>query len=272
MVLVPVCFGGNSGIIEFVVLEEDIPPLLPVGFLERLGALIDIPLGTISVKTLDATEPMSTLAPGHRALEIVLSQNSEFEVNSESLRHWTGVTLVHFRRKSANHKHRNSRLMFSSYSVHGGSGVQTPTHHHVPQRPPTMPFPFFGMFNRGHHQVSRVLGLIGDFHIAVGSSSTLLDCIKMSGRLERESTKGAFVGEKKEHDHQSAISVPSREAEVLGESPRVIHSLSDLWHASLRRLARSTKKGSSLDIVPFALKCRKLPSLLDSEGSAEIHP
>ena len=37
VVLVPVCFGGRCGV-EFVVLSQDLPPLLPKGILEKPGS------------------------------------------------------------------------------------------------------------------------------------------------------------------------------------------------------------------------------------------
>ena len=48
----PVCFGDKFGVIEFVVLGQFFPPLLPIGPLEKMGALIDVPAGTIFLKTL----------------------------------------------------------------------------------------------------------------------------------------------------------------------------------------------------------------------------
>ena len=35
VVFVPVCFGGRSCVIEFLVLGQDIPPWLPIGLCEK---------------------------------------------------------------------------------------------------------------------------------------------------------------------------------------------------------------------------------------------
>ncbi|CAK8987745.1 unnamed protein product [Durusdinium trenchii] len=43
VVLVPISLGGFPGVLEFTVLEGGIPPLLSVGFLEFLEAVIDLP-------------------------------------------------------------------------------------------------------------------------------------------------------------------------------------------------------------------------------------
>ena len=45
--LVPISPGGTPGILEMTVLEERIPPLLSVGFLDFLGVRISLPENTV---------------------------------------------------------------------------------------------------------------------------------------------------------------------------------------------------------------------------------
>ena len=57
VVLMPMGIGGRNGILEFLALEQDVPPRLPVGFLEILGPgsiwwlIISSSIGWISEST-----------------------------------------------------------------------------------------------------------------------------------------------------------------------------------------------------------------------------
>ncbi|CAK0886145.1 unnamed protein product, partial [Prorocentrum cordatum] len=51
--VVPISIGGKSGTIEFVVTKEDLPPLLPGGFLEQFGAVLDYEKELLILKKLD---------------------------------------------------------------------------------------------------------------------------------------------------------------------------------------------------------------------------
>ena len=42
VVYVPVCLAGCNGIINFTVVEQDVPPLLPVGVMRKLQASLDL--------------------------------------------------------------------------------------------------------------------------------------------------------------------------------------------------------------------------------------
>ena len=69
--LIPICPGGVPGVLEFTVLENDVPPLLSVGFLEFLGAEISLVSNTISFTELGVEVPMQRLSTGHRTIPLV---------------------------------------------------------------------------------------------------------------------------------------------------------------------------------------------------------
>ena len=57
VVLVPISLGGFPGVLEFTVLEGGIPPLLSVGFLEFLEAVIDLPHDRVSLPEARSRPP-----------------------------------------------------------------------------------------------------------------------------------------------------------------------------------------------------------------------
>ena len=52
------------------VLKEDVPPLLPVGFQEMLGAKIDLDRNQIELKGLGVKADMRRLPTGHRTMRM----------------------------------------------------------------------------------------------------------------------------------------------------------------------------------------------------------
>lgn len=68
--LVPVSFGGQAGTLKMTVLEADIPPLLSIGFLEFLGAKIDLQKNTVFFERLGAELSMKRLPSGHRTVPL----------------------------------------------------------------------------------------------------------------------------------------------------------------------------------------------------------
>ena len=68
--LVPLFLGGAPGVLEMTVLEGSVPPLLSVGFLDFLGATLDLPQNLLHLKQFDQTISMNRLPSGHRTIEL----------------------------------------------------------------------------------------------------------------------------------------------------------------------------------------------------------
>ena len=88
--LVPVSFGGFSGVLQMVVLSADVPPLLSIGFLTFLGALIDLPKNQVVFSKFGLQVPMTVLPSGHRTVPLVEWKGGTFEV-PEQLRRRYGL-------------------------------------------------------------------------------------------------------------------------------------------------------------------------------------
>eukprot|EP00959_Pyramimonas_sp_CCMP1952_P322505 6748791-Pyramimonas_sp.AAC.1 len=58
------------GVIELDVLKEDVPPLLPVGFQEMLGARIDLSTNQIELERLGVKADVRRLPTGHRTMRL----------------------------------------------------------------------------------------------------------------------------------------------------------------------------------------------------------
>ena len=71
VVLIPIVFQGNPGVLEMTVIEEPIPPLLSVGFLEFLGVIIDLPKNEIRSQKLQCSLPLTKLPSGHRTMQML---------------------------------------------------------------------------------------------------------------------------------------------------------------------------------------------------------
>ncbi|CAK0825015.1 unnamed protein product, partial [Prorocentrum cordatum] len=68
--VVPISIGGKSGTVEFVVTEEDLPPLLPGGFLEQFGAVLDYEKDLLLLKKLDCETEPHRIGKNHRGIYI----------------------------------------------------------------------------------------------------------------------------------------------------------------------------------------------------------
>ncbi|CAK0789973.1 unnamed protein product, partial [Prorocentrum cordatum] len=68
--VVPISIGGKSGTIEFVVTKEDLPPLLPGGFLEQFGAVLDYEKELLILKKLDCETELHRIGKNHRGIYI----------------------------------------------------------------------------------------------------------------------------------------------------------------------------------------------------------
>ena len=78
--LVPISPGGVPGVIQFLVIDGEIPPLLSVGLLEHLGASLDLNTNEVSFKKIGVDMRMTNLPSGHRAIPLVQWQGGPFPV------------------------------------------------------------------------------------------------------------------------------------------------------------------------------------------------
>ena len=69
--LVPVSPGGIPGVLEFTILESEVPPLLSVGFLEYLGAEISLVTNLIRFTKIEVELLMNRLSTGHRTISLI---------------------------------------------------------------------------------------------------------------------------------------------------------------------------------------------------------
>ena len=69
--LVPVSPGGVPGVLEFTILESEVPPLLSVGFLEFLGAEISLVSNLIRFTKIEVELLMNRLSTGHRTISLI---------------------------------------------------------------------------------------------------------------------------------------------------------------------------------------------------------
>ncbi|CAE7706250.1 hypothetical protein AK812_SmicGene40395 [Symbiodinium microadriaticum] len=62
--LVPISPGGVPGVIQFLVIEQNIPPLLSVGLLEHLGMAMDLTTNMVNFQTIGVDMKMVNLPSG----------------------------------------------------------------------------------------------------------------------------------------------------------------------------------------------------------------
>eukprot|EP00439_Symbiodinium_sp_Y106_P037017 s2656_g4.t1 len=78
--LVPISPGGVPGVIQFLVIDGEVPPLLSVGLLEHLGANMDLTTNEVRLKNIDVNLKMVSLPSGHRAIQLVEWTGGDFPV------------------------------------------------------------------------------------------------------------------------------------------------------------------------------------------------
>ncbi|CAE7403523.1 unnamed protein product, partial [Symbiodinium necroappetens] len=78
--LVPISPGGVPGVIQFLVIEQNIPPLLSVGLLEHLGTAMDLTTNMVNFQTIGVDMKMVNLPSGHRAVPLVEWPGGDFPV------------------------------------------------------------------------------------------------------------------------------------------------------------------------------------------------
>ena len=82
-VLVPVSPGGAPGVINFLVIQSNVPPLLSVGLLEHLGASFDLVTNQICFEKIGVRLRMGVQASGHRTIPLVQWSGGHFPVPEE---------------------------------------------------------------------------------------------------------------------------------------------------------------------------------------------
>ena len=88
LVLLPVALGGTPGLLEFTVVEEDVPMLLSVQVMEEMGAIMDLNSNQLQLKKLDVTVEMRRASSGHRLVSLMTWSGGKFPVPTEvSRRH-----------------------------------------------------------------------------------------------------------------------------------------------------------------------------------------
>ena len=83
-VLVPISFGGVPGTVHFVVIGENVPPLLSVGLLEHLGATMCLTTNTVEFKKIGVKQAMRKETSGHRTIPLVEWGGGFFPVPDEA--------------------------------------------------------------------------------------------------------------------------------------------------------------------------------------------
>ena len=82
-VLVPISPGGAPGVINFLVIQSNVPPLLSVGLLEHLGASFDLVTNQISFEKIGVRLRMGVQDFGHRTIPLVQWSGGHFPVPEE---------------------------------------------------------------------------------------------------------------------------------------------------------------------------------------------
>ena len=81
--LVPISPGGVPGVINFLVIQSNVPPLLSVGLLEHLGASFDLVTNQINFDKIGVKLRMGVQASGHRTIPLVQWSGGHFPVPVE---------------------------------------------------------------------------------------------------------------------------------------------------------------------------------------------
>ena len=78
--LVPTSIKGQTRVVQFIILKEDVPPLLPVGLLDMLDAEVRLRKNELELKELGVVTEMLRLPDGHRSTSIAdpLEAGAEF--------------------------------------------------------------------------------------------------------------------------------------------------------------------------------------------------
>ena len=79
-VLVPISLGGIPDLVQFAVIENNVPPLLSVGLLEHLGAQMDLVTNRVHFRRIGVDMKMTNLLTKHRAIPLVQWTGDQFPI------------------------------------------------------------------------------------------------------------------------------------------------------------------------------------------------
>ena len=68
--MMPTMIDGLPGVLQYTVVEEDIPGLLPLSFQEKQGAMINLRTNKLHLPRLRAVVPMHRTPGGHRTIDV----------------------------------------------------------------------------------------------------------------------------------------------------------------------------------------------------------
>ena len=70
--MMPTMIDGLSGVLQYTVVKEDIPGLLPLSFQEKQGAMINLRTNKLHLPHLRAVVPMHRTQGGHRTIDVTM--------------------------------------------------------------------------------------------------------------------------------------------------------------------------------------------------------
>ena len=99
-VLVPISPGGVPGVINFLVIQSNVPPLLSVGLLEHLGASFDLVSNHVRFEKIGVQLRMGVQTSGHRTIPLVQWTGGHFPV-PDAVKQEYGLSDTAFDKDSA---------------------------------------------------------------------------------------------------------------------------------------------------------------------------
>ena len=79
-VLVPISLGGIPDLLQFAVIENNVPPLLSVGLLEHLETQMDLVTSRVHFRRIGVDMKMTNLLTKHRAIPLAQWTGDQFPV------------------------------------------------------------------------------------------------------------------------------------------------------------------------------------------------
>ncbi|CAE7413592.1 hypothetical protein AK812_SmicGene23827 [Symbiodinium microadriaticum] len=116
-VLVPVSPGGAPGVINFLVIQSNVPPLLSVGLLEHLGASFDLVTNQICFEKIGVRLRMGVQASGHRTIPLVQWSGGHFPVPEEVQQQYSLTDDAFDRDSKALRTHSTFALLWTDMHV-----------------------------------------------------------------------------------------------------------------------------------------------------------
>ena len=70
VLIIPTGIERAEGVFEMVILEQNVPPLMPVGFIESTRSRLDFDEGSMLIRHLQVETPLQREPSGHRTIFI----------------------------------------------------------------------------------------------------------------------------------------------------------------------------------------------------------